>query len=99
MPRVAGIELGWGFPPIRLVKGAPAVNATASSPPTVTRPVGLAGGVLELRIHGVVNTPPEGTLGVRQVERVDGDEHTGFYRPSRSPRPNRWSPRRTAGGR
>jgi hypothetical protein len=37
--------------------------------------------VLELRIHGVANTPPEGTLGVRQVRRMDGDQHTGFYRP------------------
>jgi hypothetical protein len=80
MPRVWGIELGWGLPPIRLVRGAAA--PTPASPPPGRGRADLAGRrVLELRIHGVANTPPEGTLGVKQVQRVDGDEHTGFYRP------------------
>lgn len=89
MPRIAGIELGWGFPPIRLVKGPPAVSAPAGPPPGRDQ-AGVAGRrVLELRIHGVANTPPEGTLGVRQVRRMDGDQHTGFYRPvdERAPEP------------
>ena len=37
-------------------------------------------GELEIRIHGVSNTPPTNVLGVKVVERVSGDELTGFYR-------------------
>jgi hypothetical protein len=80
MPRPWRIELGWGAPPIRLVRGA-ATDAPPEPPPRHDEAVPPARRVLELRIHGVANTPPEGTLGVDRVRRVDGDEHTGFYRP------------------
>ncbi len=39
--------------------------------------------VLEIRIHGVSNTPPQFTLGLQdesQIERVAGDDSTAFYR-------------------
>lgn len=54
----------------------------------------MAGRVLELRIHGVSNTPPADLLGIGprpgaasnpgdpQPELVAGDATTGFYRPS-----------------
>jgi hypothetical protein len=49
----------------------------------------MANRVLELRVHGVSNTPPENLLGVTQEEltRVAGNEITGFYRLS-SPEPD-----------
>jgi hypothetical protein len=84
MPRAWRVELGWGLPPIRLVRRAPATGAPAEPRPDcdeAEEAEGAARRVLELRIHGVANTPPEGTLGVDKVRRVDGDEHTGFYRP------------------
>jgi hypothetical protein len=84
MPRAWRIELGWGLPPIRLVRRAPVTGAPAEPPPDcdeADEAEGAARRVLELRIHGVANTSPEGTLGVDKVRRVDGDEHTGFYRP------------------
>jgi hypothetical protein len=42
---------------------------------------------LELRIHGVSNTPPHDVLGEKaaDVGRVVGDELTGFWRPNRQP--------------
>ncbi len=41
--------------------------------------------VLELRVHGVSNTPPAQMLGVDQVTLVAGDETTGFYRAAAGP--------------
>ena len=89
MLRVGRIQLGWGLPPIRLVKDPPAASAPGVPPPDGDEADEAGRRVLELRIHGVANTPPEGTLGVKQVRRVDGDEHTGFYRPIKqyAPRP------------
>jgi hypothetical protein len=80
MARTWSIDLGWGLPRIRLARRAAAPSRPEASPDGEDADeAGLR--VLELRIHGVANTPPEGTLGVGQVRRVDGDEHTGFYRP------------------
>jgi len=43
----------------------------------------MATKVLELRIHGVSNTPPAGTLGTTATPiRIVGDDVTGFYRTS-----------------
>ncbi|PWU59072.1 hypothetical protein DLE60_18440, partial [Micromonospora globispora] len=50
----------------------------------------MAGRVLELRVHGVSNTPPAQTLGLTPEPGDDdpepwlvaGDEVTGFYRPT-----------------
>jgi hypothetical protein len=52
----------------------------------------MAGQVLELRVHGVSNTPPAGILGIRpepggavaQPRLVAGDAMTGFYRAPRA---------------
>ncbi len=38
-------------------------------------------GLVELRIHGVSGTPPEGMLDAAAVDRVAGDATTGFYEP------------------
>ena len=62
-------------------EGPSAASAPGGPPPDSDEADEAGRRVLELRIHGVANTPPEGTLGVKQVRRVDGDEHTGFYRP------------------
>src|SRR3954452_13389369 len=35
--------------------------------------------LVELRIHGVSGTPPEGMLDARVVSRIAGDATTGFY--------------------
>ncbi|GAB2927251.1 hypothetical protein GCM10027280_13300 [Micromonospora polyrhachis] len=53
----------------------------------------MAGRVLELRVHGVSNTPPAEILGLRtrpggspaQPRLVAGDATTGFYRPRTDP--------------
>ncbi|WBB79330.1 hypothetical protein O7606_24705 [Micromonospora sp. WMMD882] len=57
----------------------------------------MAGRVLELRVHGVSNTPPGQLLGMQpepgepaaQPWLVAGDEVTGFYREPTPPHPDR----------
>ena len=84
-----GDRTGLGIPSDPSGEG-PSRRERARGPTPGRDQAGVAGRrVLELRIHGVANTPPEGTLGVRQVRRMDGDQHTGFYRPvdERAPEP------------
>ena len=51
--------------------------------PSVQLPVvAVAGGVTELRVHGVGGTPPDAILGDLSPEQVSGDAIAGFYRSS-----------------
>ncbi|HYO85249.1 MAG TPA: hypothetical protein VES01_02140 [Dermatophilaceae bacterium] len=63
----------------------PPTQARPANPVTV--PAQTFPPVLEIRVHGVANTPPETTLGLTdssQVDRVAGDDTTGLYRAKNS---------------
>lgn len=72
--------------PLPSTPPTPPTPPTAPTPPTPVEPP-----VVEIRVHGVNNTPPEQLLGVPSaddVELVAGDRMTGLYRATDT-RPDR----------